>query len=369
VNAVQEVRADAFVDKYVTPYAAGWESERRMPRELFVQAAAHGLTGLICPLEAGGQGLGVVELAEVLRKVAAADMACAFSLVVHNNLAAAIGKSGNDYLKESILPGMLTGEKIGAFLLTESQGGSDAAAIKTTAARDGDTYVVNGEKAWVSNGIYADVLSVYAQTDEGMLALLIATDTTGITRTDQYALLGGHALGTSGFIFDDVRVPSRNVLVEPGNGLKVALAGIDLARITVAAMCCGMLDASLKYAIDFARGRQFKGRPITQMQGIQWRLADVVTDLAAASALTSEAAKIFDGEVSPTLIAAEAKKFATTVAVRRIADCMQVMGAPGLSQEHPLARHFACAKMAEYLDGTTEIQNLVISRSLFGQSI
>ena len=365
---MQEIDAEGFVKKHVTPYAAQWEAKREMPREVFVQAASFGLTGLITPKGEGGHGYGTVKLAAVLRTIAAADMACAFSLVVHNNLAASVAKNGSEGLRNSVLPGMLSGERIGAFLLTEPQGGSDAAAIKTKAVLDGTSYLVNGEKAWVSNGIHADLLSVYAQTDNGMLAAIIPADSPGVSRTEPYALLGGHALGTTGYVFNNVRVPLENILIQPGHALKAALSGIDVARIAVAAMCCGMLEASMLYAIDFARHRQFKGSPVTDFQGIQWRLADVATDLAAAGSLTSAAAEHHDGNGSSTILAAQAKKFATTVAVNRIADCMQVMGAPGISQDHPLARHFACAKMAEYLDGTTEIQNLVISRSLIGRA-
>ncbi len=360
-----EVRTEEFLEKHVVPFASQWESEQLMPREIFKIAGTYGLTGLIVPTGSGGMGLGVVELSDVLKEIAAVDMACAFSLIVHNNLARSIAVNGSDQLKEMFLPGMLSGERIGGFLLTEPQGGSDAAAITTTATLKGDHYIVTGEKAWVSNGTRADVLSVYAQTEQGMLALIIPANLPGVCRGDKYSLLGGHALGTTGFIFDKVKVPIENVLITQGNGLRAALEGIDLARITVAAMCCGMLEASLHYAIDFAGSRKFKGESVTDLQGNQWRVADIATELAAASALTREAAIAHEGPDSSSVLAAKAKKFATTVALRRIADCMQLMGASGLQQEHPLARHLACAKMAEYLDGTTEIQNVVISRSLF----
>jgi alkylation response protein AidB-like acyl-CoA dehydrogenase len=253
---------------------------------------------------------------------------------------------------------------VGAFLLTEPQGGSDAGAITTFASSSNDGFVLNGEKAWVSNGNNADVLSVYAQTEKGMLCLVVAAGSIGIVRSTPYSMLGGHGLGTCGFTFSNVEVPASNVLVPEGEGLKAALAGIDIARINVAAMCCGMLEDSLAYVIEFARNRQFKGRAITDMQGIQWRLADIATDLAAADALMAQAARSHD-EIGPSPgLAAKAKKNATTITLRRLADCMQIMGAAGLQQEHPIARHFACAKIAEYLDGTTEIQNLVIARSL-----
>jgi alkylation response protein AidB-like acyl-CoA dehydrogenase len=360
-------KTDLFVDQIVAPNAQQWELNRQMPREIFQQAAGFGLTGIIVPAELGGQDVGVVGLTQVLRKIAAADMACAFSLVVHNNLAGAIANSGNNHLTEAFLPGLLSGDKVGAFLLTEPQGGSDAGAITTFASNSDDGFVLNGEKAWVSKGNNADVLSVYAQTEKGMLCLVVAAGSDGIVRSDPYSMLGGHGLGTCAFTFSNVEVPAGNVLVPEGEGLKAALAGIDIARINVAAMCCGMLEASLAYVIEFARNRQFKGRAITDMQGIQWRLADIATDLAAADALLAQAARSHDENGPSPTLAAKAKKFATTITLRRIADCMQIMGAAGLQQEHPIARHFACAKIAEYLDGTTEIQNLVIARSLLAE--
>ncbi len=364
-------KTDLFVDQFVAPNAKKWELERQMPSEIFQQAAGFGLTGIIVPTELGGRDVGVVGLTRVLRKIAAADMACAFSLVVHNNLAAAIANSGNDHLKETFLPGLLSGDKVGAFLLTEPQGGSDAGAITTFASsgngNKNNGFVLNGEKAWVSNGTHADVLSVYAQTGKGMLCLVVAAGSDGIVRSDPYSMLGGHGLGTCAFTFSNVQVPAGNVLVPEGEGLKAALAGIDIARINVAAMCCGMLEASLAYVIEFARNRQFKGRAITDMQGIQWRLADIATDLAAADALLAQAARSHDENGPVATLAAKAKKCATTITLRRLADCMQIMGAAGLQQEHPIARHFACAKIAEYLDGTTEIQNLVIARALLAE--
>ncbi len=357
-------QTDEFVEKIVSPGCRQWEVDQKMPREVFIHAADYGLTGIIVPRDCGGSDVGIIGLTSILRKIARVDMACAFALVVHNNLAAAIATSGNALLKSVFLPGLLSGQKIGAFLLTEPQGGSDVGAIQTTAQRTHTGYRINGEKAWVSNGIHADVLSVYVQSESGMLAVIIPADTLGVLRSKPYLMSGGHALGTTGYTFHDVEVTAENLLVPEGRGMQAALAGIDIARINVAAMCCGMLESSLSYAIDFARSRQFKGQAITDMQGIQWRLADISTDLAAATALYRAAVSTFDQAGSAPVEAAQAKKFATTAALKGIADCMQIMGAPGLLQDHPVARHLVFAKIAEYLDGTTEIQNLVIARSI-----
>ena len=177
--------------------------------------------------------------------------------------------------------------------------------------------------------------------------------------------LGGHALGPGGFRFEGCRVCTDAVLLGPGDGFKAAMAGIDLARVNVAAMCCGMVGRSLDTALSFAAGRHSFGRAILDHQGLHWLLADVATDLEAAQLLTAHAAALLDGGGgNHTLAAAHAKKFATRAALSRIGDCMQAMGAQGLRTEHPLARHLACAKMTQYLDGTTEIQNAVIGRAI-----
>ena len=189
----------------------------------------------------------------------------------------------------------MEGTSVGAFLLTEPQGGSDAAAIETSALRSEDGWLISGEKAWVSNGATATTLSVYAQTEpeagaRGIGCFLVEATSPGVIRGAPYELLGGHALGTSGFTFEACRVGEQSVLVEPGQGFRAAMQGIELARIIVAAMCCGMLESALSVALDATRDRHAFGRAIGDFQGIQWMLADVATELEAAKALAYRAA-------------------------------------------------------------------------------
>ena len=310
-------------------------------------------------------------MALAVEAFASACMASAFSFVVHNNLARNLSRNGTAEQQGRWLPALVAGERIGAFLLTEPQGGSDAAAITTAARRDGARWRLDGEKAWVSNGACADLLSVYAQTDpaegwRGIACFIVEADAPGVIREPAYRLLGGHALGAGGFRFEGCRVEPDAVLLGPGDGFKAAMAGIDFARVNVSAMCCGMLGRSLDTALAFAAARRSFGRATLEHQGLQWLLADAATDLEAARLLTARAAALLDGGGGGdhTLAAAHAKKFATRAAFARIGDCMQAMGAPGLRTEHPLARHLAGAKMAQYLDGTTEIQNVVIGRAI-----
>lgn len=361
--------ARAFAREVIEPNAARWEDERRYPREAVAEAAARGLCGLVVPAEMGGAGLGAAAMARVMEELASADMAFSFGLVVHNNLAGAIARHGDPRQVEAYLDDLVAGHRVGAFLLTEARGGSDAGAILTRARRETGGWVIDGEKAWVSNGAGADVLSVYAQTDpalgwRGIACFLVDADQPGVVREPAYRLMGGHALGTGAFRFEGCRVGEEALLLGPGDGFKAAMAGIDLARVNVAAMCCGMMRVGLDQALAATAERHAFGQAIADFQGIQWMLADAATDLEASRLLAYEAARLLDAGEDATLAAAHAKKFATRAALTRLADCMQAMGAPGYRADCPPSRHLACAKMAQYLDGTTEIQNVVISRAL-----
>jgi len=362
--------ARAFAREVIEPHAGAWEAAGGVPREAFREAAARGLCRLTVPASMNGHAVSVPAMALVVEALAAACMPSAFALTVHNNLARGIARYGSAAQQRRWLPGLSDGTRIGAFLLTEPQGGSDAAAIRTTARRDGNDWRLDGAKAWVSNGATADLLSVHAQTDasagwRGIACFVVDAGTEGVIREPAYRLLGGHALGTGGFRFEGCRVGRNDLLVPAGEGFKAALAGVDFARVTVAAMCCGMMEKSLEVALGHGAGRRAFGKSVLEHQAVQSLLADAATDLEAARLLTARAATLLEsGAGSHAPAAAHAKKFATRAALSRIADCMQAMGANGLLADYPLARHLAAAKMAQYLDGTTEIQNVVIGRAL-----
>jgi len=242
--------AQDFARAVIEPNAARWEEERHYPREAFAEAAARGLCGLVVPAEMGGAGLGASAMARVMEVLAGADMAFSFGLVVHNNLAGAIARHGTPEQVGKYLDDLVAGRQVGAFLLTEPQGGSDAAAILTRARHEDGDWVIDGEKAWVSNGAGADILSVYAQTDpdlgwRGIACFLVDADRPGVVRESPYRLMGGHALGTGAFRFEGCRVGGEALFLGPGDGFKAAMAGIDLARVNVAAMCCGMMRVGL----------------------------------------------------------------------------------------------------------------------------
>lgn len=375
ITSVEQIVVDdaiRFAAEVVEPWAEAWENERRFAAEAFEAAPAAGLSGLLVPPELGGRGIGEVALARILEELAAVDLASAFTLVVHNNMARAVASSGNDHLIDSLLPALVSGDKLGAFLLTEPDVGSDAAAITCSARRDGNEWVINGEKAWVTSATNANALNVYAQSDpslghRGIVAIVVDAGLVGVTRLPAYDVMGGYGMGAGGFRFDDVRVGVEDTLIPVGEAFAAAMVGIDLARVLVGAMCCGIMRRSLEVALDYTKQRQAFGAKISDKQGVQWILADVATDLEATRLLTYRAARQLQDGDDATLTAAHAKKFAARASQQRIADCMQVMGANGYrrSSSNPLPRHLAGARLTGYIDGATEIQNVVISRRLW----
>jgi len=362
-------RAITWATEIVAPMAERWETDRRFAAEAFAAAGEAGLTGLLVPVEHGGEGLGPVAMARIVEEAASVDLAATFPLVVHNNLAAAIASQGSDELRARYLDDLVAGRKLGAFLLTEPGVGSDAGAISTVATANGHGWTLNGAKAWVTNAAAADVLSVYATTDpdgdhRAIAAFLVDADSRGVIAEDTYPLFGGHGMGTGGFRFENCKVDGGAMLVPPGQGFRAAMSGIDLARLLVGAMCCGMMRAGLGTATDYVAGRRAFGGPIADLQAVRFKLADVATDLEASRLLTYRAARSLQDGDDTTVAAAHAKKFATRAAESRLADCMQVMGAAGARRDHCLPRHLATARLTHYMDGATEIQDVVISRSL-----
>ena len=361
--------ATAFSRTVIAPNARAWELERAMPREVMTQAAGAGLCRLLVPQDLGGQGLSLTAMSKVMEALSYDDFAAAFALVVHNNFCRSLAANGSRELLERYLASSCEARTIGSFLLTEPQSGSDAANLKTVAVSDGDDWVITGEKAWVTNSDKADILAVYLQTDpsagwRGIACVLVDRDTPGVDLAGPYELMGGHAMAAGGFTFKDVRVPQSQTMIPAGQGFKAAMGGIDVARVVVAAMCSGMLKCALDVAYPYALKREAFGQAVADFQGIQWQLADVATDLHAIGLMVAHAAGAIDAGENVPLATAHAKKFATRAAQTGLSQCMQAMGADGYKHDFPLARHLACVKAGHYMDGTTEIQNVVISRGM-----
>jgi len=355
-------QAREFSRREVGPNAARWERERLYPRESIRAAAALGLTRIQVPAALGGLDLRFRAKVRVLEEIARDDFAFAFALVNTHNSASRLARDGNDSQRARYLAGLMRGELIGAVSLTEPTAGSDFPSIRTRAERVAGGWLLNGEKAWLTNGSAVDVIVVYAQTEpaagaSGIAAFVVDARREGFERGAACALAGAHAIGAAGFRLSNYFAADDELFYAPGAAFKNALGSITGARIYVAAMCCGMVEEALELALARARARSTFGRPLIERQGLRWMLADVATDLDAARLLSYRAARLLEAGQDAVLAAAHAKKFAARVAELRLPQCMQVFGAEGLMEAHPFGRHLAAARAANYADGSTEMQN------------
>jgi alkylation response protein AidB-like acyl-CoA dehydrogenase len=363
-------KAKVFADEHLKPHAEDWEQTRQQPEKILRMAISE-FAGIRIPKELGGNGCSAATIARVYEELAKIDIGFTCALAVHNIVTIAASLIENTSLRDQNLGKLMSGEAIGAFLLTEPDIGSDATSIQTSAIEKNDQYIINGSKAWVTNGVNADLLAVFAQTipgsgAKGIAVFVIKTDMTGVSAAPSYNMLGNHAMGVNELKFSNCTAEAELMAFAPGRGFKAAMDGIDVARFGVAAMCNGALEGGLNTAVDYAKKREAFGRPIIKHQGLQWQLAEAVTRLEASRMLTYRTAQIIDKGENVTLMAAHAKKYATRVAFEGLSTAMQAMGANGLLRENPLARQMSGTRVTHYMDGTTEIQNIVIGRSLLG---
>jgi alkylation response protein AidB-like acyl-CoA dehydrogenase len=362
-------RAKRFAAEHVAPNAARWEWERHYPLETIKLACSAGLNTIELAKQHGGQGLSFSCKLRAFEEIAKADFAFAFALINHHNACTRFARDGKPAQVARLLPRMLSGDLIGCAGLSEPGVGSDFGGLEMTAERVDGGWKLNGAKAWITNAAVAGLSVAYAQTDKsqgyrGIACFAIEAERPGFHRDKPFELHGGHAIGVGGFRLVDYLAPDEAVLHPAGAAFKAALAGINGARAYVAAMCCGMLQASLETAVRYTQQRRTFGQKVIDHQGVRWKLVDAATDLEAARLLTYRAARLIDEGKDAVLPAAHAKKFATDMAVQRIADCIQAMGANGLRAEYPLARHLAGAKIAAYTDGSIEMMNERIGAAL-----
>ena len=362
-------RARAFAEEHVAPNAARWEWDRHYPLETIKAGCAQGFNTIELAKKHGGQGLSFSCKLRAFEEIAKADFAFAFAMINHHNACARFARDGQPAHVARLLPRMLTGDVIGCAGLSEPGVGSDFGGLEMEAVRVEGGWKLNGAKAWITNAAVAGLSVAYAQTDKskgyrGIACFAIEAERPGFHREKPFELHGGHAIGVGGFRLVDYIAPDEAVLHPPGQAFKAALAGINGARAYVAAMCCGMLEASLQTAVRYTQQRKTFGQPVLGHQGVRWKLVDAATDLEAARLLTYRAARLIDEGADAVLPAAYAKKFATDMAVQRIADCIQAMGANGLRADYPLARHLAGAKIAAYTDGSIEMMNERIGAGL-----
>ena len=347
-------RAGVFAAEVISPHAAAWEQRRAaLPRDVFLRYGKDGFSGLMVPVADGGQGASFFCKIRVAEIMARTCMAATFALNNTQSSVLRLAQEGTPAQRDRYLPGLLSGELVCAPSLTEPGAGSDATAMATRATRTPGGWRINGTKSWVTNGSHADLLGMGAK---GIASFLVDLHAPGVRRTGSHVMIGGSATGAAEIAFDDVFVPEGDVAALPGQAFKSAMRGITAARTHVAAMVNGMVAECLGRAVDHAGTRQAFGRPLLEHQGLRWSLADVSTRLEASRLLTARAAILVERGEDAILEAAQAKAYAAEMAVPAISACMQAMGAEGLTDAHPFGRHLAAARIAEYVDGTTEIQ-------------
>jgi len=361
--------AAVFTEKTVRPNANEWERTRHQPVEALREAASLGLLRLETPASLGGLGHRYLVKLALCEEMSRADMAFTFSMVNTQNVAARLALSSTARHREEHVPALMSGDIFGATALSEPGAGSDFSSIRTRAEKATGGWRLDGEKGWITNGAIADLFITYVQTDpsagwRGIACFLVDARKPGFVRRPAYDLMGGHAIGAGGFALENYIAPEEDMIAPPGEAFKLAMKGVNGARVYVAAMCAGMLSNALETALGYGAERQAFGKSLLDHQGLNWSLGDVANDLEALRGLVAHAGHLIDREEDAVMAAAHAKKFSGRVTLPRLADCIQAMGAAGLREEYGLHRHLACAKIAAYTDGSTEIMNERIGAGL-----
>ncbi len=356
-----------FAEEVVAPRAAEIDESGIFPRDFFDQAAELGLAGVAIDEAYGGSGMDTVSYCVVIEEIARVCATSSVILSVNNSLVCdPIELFGSEEQKQDFLTPLASGEKLGCFALTEPGAGSDAAALRSTAVRDGDEYVLNGNKVFITNGTDADVALVFASCDpeaghKGITAFLVPVDLDGFSRGTHEYKLGVNASGTTELAFDDMRVPAAYRLGEDGEGFSIAMATLDGGRIGIAAQAVGIAQGAFEEALAYSKERQQFGRSIADFQAIQFYLADMSTEIDAARLLTWRAAWAKENQKRYTLEAAQAKLYASEMAQRVTSKALQVHGGYGYTREYPVERFFRDARITEIYEGTSEIQKMVIA--------
>ncbi|WP_096272768.1 acyl-CoA dehydrogenase [Paucisalibacillus globulus] len=357
-----------FARKEVEPTAAERDEEERFDREIFDKMAELGLTGIPWPEEYGGIGADYVSYVIAVEELSRVCASTGVTLSAHLSLASwPIYKYGNEEQKKNFLTRLATGEALGAYALSEPGAGSDVASMKTTAKLDGDHYVLNGSKVWITNGGVADIYVVFAKTDvdarhKGISAFIVEKGTEGFTFGKKEKKLGIRSSPTTELIFENCRVPKENLLGAEGEGFKVAMTTLDGGRNGIAAQAVGIAQGALDAATNYAREREQFGKPIAHNQGISFKLADMATEIEAARLLTYQAAWLESEGLPYGKASAMSKLFAGDVAMKSTVEAVQIFGGYGYTKDYPVERYMRDAKITQIYEGTQEVQRLVIGR-------
>lgn len=359
-----------FADRHIRPEMMEWDESQKFPVELFREMGALGLMGVLVPAEYGGSGLSYFEYVTVVSEVAKVCGSIGLSVAAHNSLCTGhILYFGNEDQKQKYLPRLASGEWIGAWGLTEANTGSDAGNMKCTAVREGDEWVLNGTKNWITHGISGNVAVVLARTGEArtannITAFVVERGTPGFSAGKKENKLGMRASETAELVFDNCRIPDANRLGEIGEGFRQAMKVLDGGRISIAALSLGIAKGAFEASVKYAKERHQFDQPIASFQAISFKLADMAVKIEAAEALIYQAADMKNRNVPMTKESAMAKYYASEIAVEIATDAVQIFGGYGYTKDFPVEKFYRDAKLCTIGEGTSEIQKLVISRNI-----
>ena len=369
--AIQEM-AQKFTADAITPHAAEWDEKHIFPREVIKQSADLGFGGIYISEESGGIGLGRLESAIIMEAMAYGCPATSSFISIHNMASWMIDCFGSQVLKDKFLPDLIPMEKISSYCLTEPGSGSDAAALKTSAKRDGDDYIVNGGKQFISgagvNDLYVTMVRTSDDGAKGVTCLVIEKDMDGVSFGAPERKLGWNASPTAQVHFDNVRVPVENRVGDEGEGFRIAMAGLDGGRLNIGACSLGGAQRCLDEAVAYTKERKQFGKAISDFQNTQFMLADMATDLEASRALLYlAAAKVTEGAPDKTKFAAMAKRLATDNGSKIANDALQLFGGNGYLQDYPIERFWRDLRVHSILEGTNQVMRMIVSREMLRQ--
>ncbi len=362
--------AHDFAQKKLLPNAEEWDKNKTFPAAEIKQMGELGLLGMTMPEKWGGSDVGYVSFALALEEIAAGDGACSTILSVHNSVGCGPVKShGSEYLKEKYLKPMAAGELLSCFCLTEPHAGSDASALKTRAVKEGDEYVLNGSKQFITSGKHAQVAIVFAVTDpaagkRGISAFLVPTENPGYKVSSLEDKMGQNASDTASIFFDDCRIPASHLIGKEGEGYKIALSNLESGRIGIAAQCVGMARAAYEAALDYAKERKSFDKDLIEHQAVSFRLVDMATQIEASRLLVMNAAALIDAGKPALKEACMAKLFASEAAEKVCSDAIQVLGGYGYVKDYPVERIYRDVRVAQIYEGTSDIQKIIIARQI-----
>ncbi|MBM3452011.1 MAG: acyl-CoA dehydrogenase [Bacteroidetes bacterium] len=359
-----------FAEKEIRPNYKKWDAEEHFPLDVMKKMGELGLLGIFIPEEYGGAGFGYFEYATALMELGKVCGGIGLSVAAHNSLCAGhIYYHGSEEQKKKYLPKLASGEWIGAWGLTEANTGSDAMRMKCTAVKEGNEWVINGSKNWITHGLTGDIAVILIRTGDlldsnGITAFIIEKGTPGYSAVKIKEKLGVRASETAELIFDNVRIPEANVIGQVGTGFKQAMQILDGGRISIAALSCGIARGAYEASLKYAKEREQFGQPIANFQAIGFKLADMATEVKAAELLTFQAADLKNKKQPVTKQGAYAKYFASEIAVKCGNEAVQIMGGYGYTKEYPAEKFLRDSKLMTIGEGTSEIQKLVISREI-----